>query len=133
MSSEPLPLLGFSPPWMGHAKCRNEDPELFFPEKDGNAPVIAAAAKAVCLGTDGYPPCPVLMQCREWGLANEVFGIWGGLSERDRSKERRRRQRAQKRRGLVVVRGDVPKPVEAPVKKKRRVVRGMPDYVSRQD
>jgi WhiB family redox-sensing transcriptional regulator len=40
------------------------------------------------------------VQCLEYALANgEKFGIWGGLSERER--RRLRRQRAQANRGSV--------------------------------
>jgi len=51
------------------------DPEVFFPE--GNAP--AAVAKAVCRR------CPVAAECLEWALAHaEGFGVWGGLSVKQR-------------------------------------------------
>jgi WhiB family redox-sensing transcriptional regulator len=43
-------------------------------------------------------------ECLEYALANgEKFGIWGGLSERER--RRLRRQRAQATRGINVVNG----------------------------
>ena len=52
-------------------------------------------AKEVCRG------CVVREDCLEYALANgEKFGIWGGLSERERRKIRRRR--ALERRGGVV-------------------------------
>jgi WhiB family redox-sensing transcriptional regulator len=42
--------------------------------------------------------------CLEYALANgEKFGIWGGLSERER--RRLRRQRAQAVRGISIVNG----------------------------
>jgi WhiB family redox-sensing transcriptional regulator len=41
--------------------------------------VREAAAKVVCA------TCPVLHQCRIHALwAHEPYGVWGGLSERDR-------------------------------------------------
>jgi len=44
--------------------------------------------------------CEVREQCLDYALANgEKFGIWGGLSERER--RRLRRQRAQANRGAV--------------------------------
>ena len=43
--------------------------------------VTPAEAKKVCLA------CPVRKQCLDYALANdERFGIWGGLSERERRK-----------------------------------------------
>jgi hypothetical protein len=42
-------------------------------------------AKKICTG------CEVKAQCLEYALANdERFGIWGGLSERERRRLRRR-------------------------------------------
>ncbi|MGY1690748.1 WhiB family transcriptional regulator [Geodermatophilus sp. SYSU D00697] len=65
------------------ALCAETDPEAFFPEKGGST----REAKRVCAG------CPVRSQCLEFALANdERFGIWGGLSERER-----RRLRLQRR------------------------------------
>ena len=61
--------------WHGQANCRGIDPELFFPERGGSS----AEAKAVCAG------CVVREQCLDYALENhERFGIWGGLSERQR-------------------------------------------------
>lgn len=62
------------------ARCAETDPEAFFPEKGESS----KTAKAVCNRDEG---CPIKDQCREWALANnERFGIWGGLSERERRK-----------------------------------------------
>lgn len=63
------------PPWTDAALCNQTDPEAFFPEKGGST----RAAKTVCLG------CEVRQQCLDYALSNgERFGIWGGLSERER-------------------------------------------------
>jgi len=44
--------------------------------------------------------CVVREDCLEYALANgEKFGIWGGLSERER--RRLRRQRAMQRRSVA--------------------------------
>lgn len=57
------------------ALCAQTDPEVFFPEKGGST----APAKRVCAA------CDVREKCLEWALANnERFGIYGGLSERER-------------------------------------------------
>ena len=68
--------------WHEQALCAQTDPEAFFPEKGGST----RESKRVCSS------CEVKADCLEYALANdERFGIWGGLSER----ERRRLKRAQ--------------------------------------
>ncbi|WP_350347299.1 WhiB family transcriptional regulator [Agromyces sp. G08B096] len=67
--------------WQSDALCAQTDPEAFFPEKGGST----RDAKKICTG------CEVRAQCLEYALANdERFGIWGGLSERERRKLRKR-------------------------------------------
>ena len=76
------------------ANCLGVDPDLFFPERGAST----REAKEVCRG------CVVREDCLEFALANgEKFGIWGGLSERER--RRIRRARALARRGLAVSAG----------------------------
>lgn len=66
--------------WQADALCAQTDPEAFFPEKGGST----REAKRICDG------CEVRSECLEYALANdERFGIWGGLSERERRKLRR--------------------------------------------
>lgn len=68
--------------WRDHAACRGVDPDLFFPGR-GEA---TAPAKAVCA------TCPVRAECLNYAMANgEKFGIWGGLSERERRRLRSKR------------------------------------------
>ena len=67
--------------WQERALCAQTDPEAFFPEKGGST----REAKKVCTG------CDVRAECLEYALQNvERFGIWGGLSERERRKLKRR-------------------------------------------
>jgi WhiB family redox-sensing transcriptional regulator len=43
-------------------------------------------ARALCA------ECVVMDECREWGVVNlEPWGMWGGLTYRDRLRERRKR------------------------------------------
>jgi len=66
--------------WQERALCAQTDPEAFFPEKGGST----REAKRICLG------CDVKNECLESALANdERFGIWGGLSERERRRLKR--------------------------------------------
>ncbi len=67
--------------WQERALCAQTDPEAFFPEKGGST----REAKRVCLA------CEVRSECLEYALANdERFGIWGGLSERERRRVKKR-------------------------------------------
>jgi WhiB family redox-sensing transcriptional regulator len=76
--------------WQDDANCLGVDPDLFFPERGAST----REAKEVCRG------CVVREECLEFALQNgEKFGIWGGLSERER--RRIRRQRAQSARSVI--------------------------------
>ena len=67
--------------WQERSLCAQTDPEAFFPEKGG----ATREAKKVCVG------CDVRSECLEYALAHdERFGIWGGLSERERRKLKKR-------------------------------------------
>lgn len=61
--------------WQDDALCAETDPEAFFPEKGGST----REAKRVCRS------CTVRAECLEYALEHgERFGIFGGLSERER-------------------------------------------------
>ena len=77
--------------WQEMSNCLGVDPDLFFPERGAST----REAKEVCRG------CIVREDCLEFALANgEKFGIWGGMSERER--RRIRRQRALERQAVAV-------------------------------
>lgn len=69
--------------WQLHAVCRGMDSEAFFhPEGQRGAARAEREqrAKAICA------TCPVLQQCREHALAvREPYGVWGGLTEDERT------------------------------------------------
>ena len=66
--------------WQERALCSQTDPEAFFPEKGGST----REAKKIC------QRCSVRSECLEYALAHdERFGIWGGLSERERRRLKR--------------------------------------------
>ena len=71
------------PGWQRWAACRGVDPALFFIER-GEPP---GPARSVCRS------CVVREQCLDFSLANgEKYGIWGGLTERERRTVRRQRK-----------------------------------------
>lgn len=68
-------------PWAEDALCAQTDPESFYPEKGGST----REAKAVCAS------CLVQAECLDYALDHdERFGIWGGLSERERRRIKQR-------------------------------------------
>ena len=67
------------PEWVADGLCAETDPEAFYPEKGGSA----REAKRVCTH------CTVRAECLSYALAHdERFGVWGGLSERERRRSK---------------------------------------------
>jgi WhiB family redox-sensing transcriptional regulator len=61
--------------WQDDALCAQVSQEMFFPEKGGST----KDAKRIC------DSCDVKAQCLAYALeSGQRFGIWGGLSERQR-------------------------------------------------
>ncbi|HEY5650735.1 MAG TPA: WhiB family transcriptional regulator [Acidimicrobiia bacterium] len=74
--------------WQDYANCRGADADLFFPERGAST----RRAKSICSA------CDVRMDCLEYALINgEKFGIWGGMSERERRRVRRERMISARR------------------------------------
>jgi WhiB family redox-sensing transcriptional regulator len=66
--------------WRDRALCCQTDPDAFFPEQGGSV----REAKRICQG------CEVRTECLEYALSHdERFGVWGGLSERERRRLKR--------------------------------------------
>lgn len=67
--------------WRINASCRDEEPDQLFVRG-----AEQRKAKLVCLG------CPVRMECLAEALDNRIeFGVWGGMTERERRALLRRR------------------------------------------
>ena len=71
--------------WVDDALCRDaDDPDMWFPHPGdllGNR-----LAKQWC------DTCPVRTPCAAWAMAHpSEQGVWGGMSERERDRARRRR------------------------------------------
>jgi WhiB family redox-sensing transcriptional regulator len=77
--------------WAAQGACRSSDPDALF--------VQGAAqnrAKAVCLS------CPVRTECLSDALDHKIeFGVWGGMTERERRALLRRRPNVQSWRRLL--------------------------------
>jgi WhiB family redox-sensing transcriptional regulator len=78
--------------WTAASACKTADPDELF--------VSGAAqnrAKAVCMG------CPVRTECLADALDNRVeFGVWGGMTERERRALLRRRSDVSSWRTLLM-------------------------------
>lgn len=80
---------GLDMAWQDFANCKGADPDLFFPERGAST----RTAKSICR------ECSVRAECLEFAIvSSEKFGIWGGLSERERRKIRKQRQIAAAQR-----------------------------------
>ena len=75
-------LIGGMPLWTEEANCKGADADVFFPERGAST----RKAKSICRA------CTVQDDCLEFAIENsEKFGIWGGLSERERRRIKRQR------------------------------------------
>jgi WhiB family redox-sensing transcriptional regulator len=60
--------------WAPQAACRKAEPDALFVRG-----AAQQAAKKVCIG------CPVIAECLADSLDNQTeFGVWGGMTERQR-------------------------------------------------
>ena len=68
-------------PWVVFSACRDKDSDLFFPETK----VQERSALAIC------STCPVQNECLEYAFEADIrFGVWGGMSEKQRRRLARR-------------------------------------------
>jgi WhiB family redox-sensing transcriptional regulator len=85
------------PWWWDRAACRGAAAGIsWFPTGTDRATMTTAAkaAKTVC------ETCPVRTSCRDWAVAqgSRLYGIWGGLDEKERDQVRRQLRREDGRR-----------------------------------
>ena len=79
--------------WRARGLCRTHpEPDLWYPDKGGDS----RPSKRICNGDEanGIPACPVKAECLRDALEkDDAFGVYGGLSAR----QRRPLQRAWRR------------------------------------
>lgn len=73
------------PQILEEAACHSVGVDLFFPDEEQPDHELITLAKSFCTS------CPVLEQCFEHGMDNEEYGIWGGMTARERRSLRRKR------------------------------------------
>lgn len=80
-----LPIAAPSPGlWIDEANCRGKKIEVFYPPS-GRRPTEALELCSECC---------VRSDCLEYALDNhQHWGVWGGMTERQRFAEKRRRRR----------------------------------------
>jgi WhiB family redox-sensing transcriptional regulator len=73
--------------WLDRAACIDADVNLFFPPRDKALyRNVSDQAKSFCFGKPGGVACPVRAQCLWYAIdSDEVHGIWGGMSHRERN------------------------------------------------
>jgi WhiB family redox-sensing transcriptional regulator len=63
------------------ASCLDKDPDMFFSDEEYRYDKkIVAQAKLICKG------CPLKTQCLEFAMEGGYQGVWGGLTEADRTR-----------------------------------------------
>ena len=78
-SPAPTPFLG-DQDWRASGACGEHDPDLWFTA----GAVEHRAAKRIC------SVCVVRTECLDYALTAAIdYGIWGGLTERERRRHRR--------------------------------------------
>jgi WhiB family redox-sensing transcriptional regulator len=90
--SSGVPKGSYEYDWREAAACRQTSPELFFPERGG--PV--KRAKQFCVN------CLVRVRCLDEALSwpvGEDHGVWGGMTQEERTRERARRRRLSANQG----------------------------------
>ncbi|MGV9355418.1 WhiB family transcriptional regulator [Streptomyces misionensis] len=77
--------------WQRHAACRGMSSSVFYTApgaRGARRREVEQRAVEICRG------CPVLQRCAEFALSTrESYGVWGGLTERDRSDRRGQERR----------------------------------------
>lgn len=66
--------------------CRDVDTDVFYPAAGAND--VVRLAKRICEG------CRLRVRCKTWALSrpvDEVYGIWGGMSRKQRAQHHGRR------------------------------------------
>ena len=83
------------PEWMARKACVGVDPDMFF--CDENKRESVDDAKAIC------ETCPVVSECLSWAYSTgSDYGIFGGMTAKERRKLRRNELRRRNYHGAMV-------------------------------
>ena len=85
--------MALTPPWQfNNPLCAQIGLELYYKDEDvedDRALVHGEQTKAISL----CKACDHQFDCAEWGINRERWGVWGGLTPRERQNIRRKRRR----------------------------------------
>lgn len=85
--------MGLKPPWeFEDPLCSEIGLDLFYKDdefEDDRARVHGEQLKAAKICNK----CDHILECAEWGINKERWGIWGGLTPKERQNIRRKRRR----------------------------------------
>jgi WhiB family redox-sensing transcriptional regulator len=85
--------MALTPPWQfDNPLCAQIGLELYYKDEDiedDRALVHGEQTKAINL----CKSCDHQFDCAEWGINRERWGVWGGLTSRERQNIRRKRRR----------------------------------------
>jgi WhiB family redox-sensing transcriptional regulator len=92
---KPISVDESDPTWRDKAACLGMDPEDWFPVSElesGSALTHVEIVKAICYR------CPVIDSCLSWAMdTQQQFGIWGGMTAKERASLKRRAARVPAR------------------------------------
>lgn len=70
------------------AACRGIGSDMFFIDDNNVARTYMPTIRRICSG------CPILSDCAEYAIWNEMFGVWAGMTRDERRLVRQRARRA---------------------------------------
>lgn len=73
-------------PWQD-ASCAGLDVDLFYMENQAEAALVTGTLRRMCRS------CVIVNKCREYAIARESQGFWGGMTATERSQFRTRSRR----------------------------------------
>jgi WhiB family redox-sensing transcriptional regulator len=72
-------------PDLTQGRCREVGDMFFYPDSENEGDTsMYAFGKAICSS------CIVKQQCLDWAIRHEGYGLWGGMTPRERMAERRK-------------------------------------------
>lgn len=81
-------------PWeYENPSCASVGGDFWFPEKAnsrGELRTLSGTSFEVQMAKSICGSCIHKTECAQWGIEHEYFGVWGGLTERERGPIRRR-------------------------------------------
>ena len=85
--------------------CKGHDVSMWFPNFDketATSETYKQAAKNTKQAKEICESCDKKIECLAYGIQNEVFGIWGGMTERARKSLRRKFKIELRRRESII-------------------------------